>query len=134
MKKIVLLISIAAMALVSSSVASAQGKYGPDSTECIKYLSYYTEYYKQKNYVDSKVVTVGYVFRKIIKMICIRSHGYDHLPACRRKHIDAVSVEFTVLIHRSHGNIYGFVRSLFYRLGDRSYGRSDEMIFVRECI
>ncbi|MBR2127613.1 MAG: hypothetical protein IJ940_01935 [Bacteroidales bacterium] len=50
MKKIVLLISIAAMALVSSSVASAQGKYGPDSTECIKYLSYYTEYYKQKNY------------------------------------------------------------------------------------
>ncbi len=50
MKKIVLLISIAAMSLVSSSVVSAQGKYGPDSTECIKYLSYYTEYYKQKNY------------------------------------------------------------------------------------
>lgn len=50
MKKIVLLISIAAMALFASSTASAQGKYGPDSTECIKYLSYYTEYYKQKNY------------------------------------------------------------------------------------
>ena len=50
MKKIVLLISVAAMALFCSSTVSAQGKYGPDSTECIKYLSYYTEYYKQKNY------------------------------------------------------------------------------------
>ena len=50
MKRIVLLISVAAMSLFSSSTLSAQGKYGPDSTECIKYLSYYTEYYKQKNY------------------------------------------------------------------------------------
>ena len=38
------------MALFSSSTLSAQGKFGPDSAECIKYLSYYTEYYKQKNY------------------------------------------------------------------------------------
>ena len=50
MKKIVLLISIAAMSLFTSSTVSAQGKFGPDSAECIKYLSYYTEYYKQKNY------------------------------------------------------------------------------------
>ena len=50
MKKIVLLISVAAMALFCSATLSAQGKYGPDSTNCIKYLSYYTEYYKQKNY------------------------------------------------------------------------------------
>ncbi len=50
MKKIVLLISIAAMALFASSKVSAQGKFGPDSAECIKYLSYYTEYFKQKNY------------------------------------------------------------------------------------
>ena len=50
MKRIVLLISVAAMALFASSTLSAQGKYGPDSTNCIKYLSYYTEYYKQKNY------------------------------------------------------------------------------------
>ncbi|MBO5015500.1 MAG: hypothetical protein J6C92_06770 [Bacteroidaceae bacterium] len=50
MKRIVLLISVAAIALIGSSKVSAQGKYGPDSTECIKYLSYYTEYYKQKNY------------------------------------------------------------------------------------
>ena len=39
MKKFVLLISVAAMALFASSKVSAQGKYGPDSTECIKYLS-----------------------------------------------------------------------------------------------
>ena len=50
MKKLVLLISVAAMALFCSSKVSAQGKFGPDSAECIKYLSYYTEYYKQKNY------------------------------------------------------------------------------------
>ena len=50
MKKLVLLISVAAMALFCSSKVSAQGKFGPDSVECIKYLSYYTEYFKQKNY------------------------------------------------------------------------------------
>ena len=50
MKKVILLFAVAAMALMSSNKVSAQGKYGPDSTECIKYLSYYTEYYKQKNY------------------------------------------------------------------------------------
>jgi tetratricopeptide (TPR) repeat protein len=50
MKKVVLLFAVAVMALMSGSKVSAQGKYGPDSTECIKYLSYYTEYYKQKNY------------------------------------------------------------------------------------
>ena len=50
MKRIVLLISVAAISLFASSTLSAQGKFGPDSTECIKYLSYYTEYYKQKNY------------------------------------------------------------------------------------
>ena len=50
MKKIVLLICVAAMALLGGNKVSAQGKYGADSIECIKYLSYYTEYYKQKNY------------------------------------------------------------------------------------
>ena len=54
MKRIVLLICVAAMALLCGSKVSAQGKYGPDSTNCIKYLSYYTEYYKQKNY-DSAI-------------------------------------------------------------------------------
>ena len=50
MKKIVLFISIVVASAFFSSNASAQGKYGADSAECIKYLSYYTEYYKQKNY------------------------------------------------------------------------------------
>ena len=50
MKKIVLFISILVASALFSSNASAQGKFGPDSAECIKYLSYYTEYYKQKNY------------------------------------------------------------------------------------
>ena len=49
MKKLTLIL-VAAMAVFSSGKVSAQGKYGADSAECIKYLSYYTEYYKQKNY------------------------------------------------------------------------------------
>ena len=49
MKKLTLIL-VAAMAVFSSGKVSAQGKYGADSAECIKYLSYYTEYFKQKNY------------------------------------------------------------------------------------
>lgn len=49
MKKIVLLALTALMAFGGVQVF-AQGKYGADSAECIKYLSYYSEYYKQKSY------------------------------------------------------------------------------------
>ena len=41
---------LALTAVFAGQKVSAQGKYGADSAECIKYLSYYTEYYKQKNY------------------------------------------------------------------------------------
>ena len=54
MKRFIIMISVAVLALAGSSRLSAQGKFGPDSAECIKYLSYYTEYYKQKNY-DSAI-------------------------------------------------------------------------------
>ena len=40
----------AVTAVFGGNKVSAQGKYGADSAECIKYLSYYSEYYKQKNY------------------------------------------------------------------------------------
>lgn len=53
MKKIVLLISIVITSAFFSGSLSAQGKYGADSAECLKYLSYYKEYYKQKNYDDA---------------------------------------------------------------------------------
>ena len=43
-------IFLAVAAIFSAQKVSAQGKYGADSAECIKYLSYYHEYYKQKNY------------------------------------------------------------------------------------
>ena len=39
--------------LLPGAKMSAQGKYGADSAECIKYLSYYSEYYKQKNYDEA---------------------------------------------------------------------------------
>ena len=49
MKKLTL-IFFALTAIFASQNVSAQGKFGKDSAECIKYLSYYQEYYKQKNY------------------------------------------------------------------------------------
>lgn len=53
MKKNVLLFFSVVFMLTGACIASAQGKYGADSAECIKYLSYYNEYYKQKNYDDA---------------------------------------------------------------------------------
>ncbi len=50
MKKLVCAMMVAATAIISGNVVSAQGKFGADSAECVKYLSYYKEYYKQKNY------------------------------------------------------------------------------------
>lgn len=52
MKKTLLAV-FAALLFVSGSNVFAQGKYGADSAECIKYLSYYQEYYKQKNYDEA---------------------------------------------------------------------------------
>jgi len=49
MKKIAIILFVALIALPSF----AQGKYGKDSAECVKYLSYYQEYVKQKNYKDA---------------------------------------------------------------------------------
>lgn len=51
MRKLALLISIFLLGLGSN--AFAQGKYGADSAECIKYLSFYKEYYKQKSYDEA---------------------------------------------------------------------------------
>ena len=53
MRKVTLAIVTLAAVLIGSSDVFAQGKWGPDSAECIKYLSYYKEYYKQKNYDDA---------------------------------------------------------------------------------
>lgn len=40
--------------LVAAGFTSgAQGKFGADSAECLKYLSYYEEYFKQKSYADA---------------------------------------------------------------------------------
>ena len=53
MKRIVIAIAGLAMLLVGTTPAFAQGKYGADSAECIKYLSYYQDYYRQRNYDDA---------------------------------------------------------------------------------
>ena len=53
MKKIAFLFLTFALAFAGSGISRAQGKYGADSAECIKYLSYYQEYFKQKNYKDA---------------------------------------------------------------------------------
>ena len=41
MKKFTFIIASAFMMIFGGNVMSAQGKYGADSAECIKYLSYY---------------------------------------------------------------------------------------------
>ena len=41
------------LALVLSASVFAQGKFGADSAECIKYLSYYSEYMKQNNIAEA---------------------------------------------------------------------------------
>ena len=53
MKKVTLAIFAIAALLMSSTNAFAQGKWGPDSAQCITYMSYYKEYYKQKAYDDA---------------------------------------------------------------------------------
>ena len=53
MKRIVIAIAGLAMLLMGTTPALAQGKYGADSAECIKYLSYYQDYYRQRNYDDA---------------------------------------------------------------------------------
>ena len=49
MKKFLTIFATLVLALSSTS-AFAQGKYGADSANCIKYLSFYKEYFKQKSY------------------------------------------------------------------------------------
>jgi len=51
MKKLKFLLVVASLMLAGNCFA--QKKYGPDSLECIKYLSYYQEYYKQKAYDEA---------------------------------------------------------------------------------
>lgn len=54
MKKLALtVISLALIIPASKLSAQDMSKYGPNAQECVKYLSYYSEYYKQKNYDDA---------------------------------------------------------------------------------
>ena len=46
-------LSLVMLLPVSSLRAQDMSKYGENAEECVKYLSYYTEYYKQKNYDDA---------------------------------------------------------------------------------
>jgi len=49
MKKSIIIL----LALILAVPAFAQGKFGADSAECVKYLSYYSEYVKQNNLDDA---------------------------------------------------------------------------------
>ena len=54
MKRIILIISSVVLCCNMLSAQNPNDKYGPNSAECLKYISYYEEYYKQKNY-DSAI-------------------------------------------------------------------------------
>ncbi len=50
MKKLTIILLTVLAVFGGQFKASAQGKYGADSAQCLLYLSYYQEYWKQKNY------------------------------------------------------------------------------------
>ena len=50
-KSIIIILTVAAM--LAGTNVFAQGKYGADSAQCITKLSFYKEYFKQKNYDES---------------------------------------------------------------------------------
>ncbi len=52
MKRLAIIFSLIAF-IFSGNVASAYGKYGKDSAECLKYLSFYKDHYKVRNYKDA---------------------------------------------------------------------------------
>jgi tetratricopeptide (TPR) repeat protein len=52
MKRIIIALAATAL-LLTGTYGFAQGKYGADSANCIKYLSYYKEYFKQNNYDEA---------------------------------------------------------------------------------
>lgn len=53
MKKLTILFTLT-VALLATSPVSGQGRYGADSAECIKYLSFYLEYMKQGNLQEAE--------------------------------------------------------------------------------
>ncbi|MBQ2452107.1 MAG: hypothetical protein II276_01455, partial [Bacteroidales bacterium] len=54
MKKLLVIISLVTLFFsLSGGVASAYGKYGKDSADCLKYLSFYKDHYKVKNFKDA---------------------------------------------------------------------------------
>ena len=52
MKKVSVLFLLAALSLISIS-SFAQGKYGKDSVECTRNISFYTDYMKQGNLAEA---------------------------------------------------------------------------------
>ena len=70
----------------------------------------------------------------MIEMLRIGSHRDNDLPVGLPQHMDAIAVEFLVLVDRAHRDIHGFLRCLLMRLCDGPNGRTDEMIPVGEGI
>ena len=70
----------------------------------------------------------------MVKVLCICAHGDDDLPIRLPKDVDAVAVEFAVLVDRSHGYVHGFLSRFLKRLFDGPDRRPDEVIPVGEGI
>ena len=71
MKKLTIILLTVLAVFGGQFKASAQGKYGADSAQCLLYLSYYQEYWKQKNY-DSALPN----WRKAYKYCVPGTPGY----------------------------------------------------------
>ena len=69
-----------------------------------------------------------------VKLLGVRPHGEDDLPVGPAQDMDAVPVEFPVLVHRAHGDVHGFLRRFQHRLGHRPDRRADKVIPVRKGV
>ena len=130
MKRIVIIISFV-VSVVYSSVLSAQNpndKYGPNSAECLKYISYYEEYYKQKNY-DSAIPNwrKAYELCPVTSRYRILQDGTNLMrylikknelnPAYKEKLVDSLMVIYQKRIEfwpKHNKNTYNYLASDMY--------------------
>lgn len=92
MKKLAIAI-LAAIVLVPGTDIFAQGRFGADSAECVKYLSYYQEYFKNKDYDES---------------IPSWREAYKHCPptASQNMLIDGTTIMRRLIVKNQKNQIY----------------------------
>ncbi len=102
MKKMRILIYLSAAFLLLGSTSSfAQGRFGKDSADCVNYLNFYRDYYKQGNYKEATPLWIKamhycpprasqYLFIDGRKIMTYRIKNHKGTPEQRHKLIDSL--------------------------------------------